>query len=322
MSQRSNKVTNPPEYLKYGLEYADDYENLITDHDSPFRGKLLIDVFLYSMALGFAKGKREPLKKYRQTLPWDVSSMKANLWLVYSIAIFEKQNLEVLLDLKEVAKIAEEYAHYGFPYLKELIYPSLPEQTSPLVRYSTPIVRLESQVRHFLQDIEMNNLYDYNKLNKEYNKETFDVERSAEIINKIEIGLRELILSKLTNVSNDWMEDRIPTHIKMVQRWKENKEKNTNAEKLFGKNSEELPLIYHSGFWDLYEIIRLSKNWDEIFKDIFVREDQFKVEMEQLKDLRNVDFHSKPKNDNAFITLQYLGSKYINTINEHLSSSN
>ena len=87
-----------------------EYEEIHRSPRSPFRSMLLKDIFLVAMMIGYHKKAREPLKGTFHDLFRASTFNSEEEWLLKSIAITEKRNLDVLLDEneKEILKIAEE----------------------------------------------------------------------------------------------------------------------------------------------------------------------------------------------------------------------
>jgi len=97
------------------------FKEITEEPHSPFYKKDIKDVFIFSLALGFILGKRIKLEGRKDIADIDVFTEKQIL-LIKSIAIKITKELEILIDEKEIFKIAEEYANGGIPLLYELIF--------------------------------------------------------------------------------------------------------------------------------------------------------------------------------------------------------
>jgi hypothetical protein len=81
----------------------------------------------------------------------------------------------------------------------------------------------------------------------------------------------------------------------MVAVWKDRKEKASKSSDLFIKGEMELIDFSESG--DLFEIMKWSKNWDEISKDVFKERKIFEADMEQVLMIRRDKAHSRELNE-------------------------
>ena len=88
---------------------------------SPFFGMNIKDVFIFSMALGFALRKRKDLQKRKDVADVDVFS-EDHLLLIKCIAVNSEGNIEILMDEKKTFEIAEEFANGGISILYEIIF--------------------------------------------------------------------------------------------------------------------------------------------------------------------------------------------------------
>lgn len=87
---------------------------------SPFQGKNMVDVWKFSLSLGYRSDEREALSSPARRIP--VSAISAtDLAAVISIAIERFGNIDFLItkEAEEIFSIAEEYANAG---LDELYY--------------------------------------------------------------------------------------------------------------------------------------------------------------------------------------------------------
>ena len=98
-----------------------DYEMILNSKESPFKGAKNKVPFLTAILLGLKQGTRTKVKKGDGWIFTDYINDDEEV-LIKSIAVFEKNNLNVLLDEEKVCKIAEEYAATGIKLLKKRIF--------------------------------------------------------------------------------------------------------------------------------------------------------------------------------------------------------
>ena len=117
-----------------------EYEELDKSPHSPFKDIdiLLKDIFLIAMTMGYHKKVRDPLRGTPHDL-FGVSTFNPEEeWLIKSVAIAEKENLEMLLEEKELLRTAEEYANAGILILYDIIFGGVP---------GDPLKKLETEVK-------------------------------------------------------------------------------------------------------------------------------------------------------------------------------
>lgn len=117
----------------------EEYEEIRNSTRSPFKGMEMWVIFLNAMMMGYRKKIRTPLNGTRHDLFRALTLGSEGEWLIRSIAIAEKENLDILLDEneKEVLKIAEEYANAGIVVLHDFIFGGAP---------GDPLKRIEAHV--------------------------------------------------------------------------------------------------------------------------------------------------------------------------------
>lgn len=97
------------------------FDDLASEDMSPFskRDAPMKDVFLCAMSIGYYNKLRKNLKSRRGSIPSRTLNDEEK-WLIRSIGISEKKDLEALFDIKEIVTIAEEYANGGIQLLYDL----------------------------------------------------------------------------------------------------------------------------------------------------------------------------------------------------------
>ncbi len=128
-----------PRELDVDEYHHEQFKNLVQNERSPFYKKTMGDVFIYAMALGYFNNETLPLKKRKGTIP--VTAVKDQLWLIKSIAISKTNYIGILLDEKDIYKIAEEYANGGIVLLYDMVLGDHPGDSDKL---------LEAQIRDLL----------------------------------------------------------------------------------------------------------------------------------------------------------------------------
>jgi len=78
-------------------------------------------MFMMTMALGFKRKSRVPLKKGKDGLSRLVDFKDYNITLIKSLALKETKDVNVLLNDEEIYKIAEEYANGGIKIIKNFV---------------------------------------------------------------------------------------------------------------------------------------------------------------------------------------------------------
>ena len=99
------------------------YKYLVTrDAGTPFSGLTMADVFIYAMALGFKKGKKTPYQEKERLPNMPPAAFNSEMrWLMRSVAITEKEELEPIIDHKNVLEIAEGYANTGIQIIRQFM---------------------------------------------------------------------------------------------------------------------------------------------------------------------------------------------------------
>lgn len=115
-------LLNYPARLKIDREINDKYfEPIIDEKTSPFYKKGKKGIYIISAALGY---KNQVTKKTQKGM--DLYNIKElsprELWLLFSLAISEKNNTDILLDGLNTMRIAEEYANGGAKILFDKIF--------------------------------------------------------------------------------------------------------------------------------------------------------------------------------------------------------
>jgi len=104
----------------------------------------------------------------------------------------------------------------------------------------------------------------------------------------LEKTLRQFVLISLSKLSNKWWKTRVPHDVRVQA-----EERKTEEEQRL-KPTVNLHPIWYIDFYDYVKIITRKDNWNDIFKEIFVNKDEFKVTIMKLVPLRNKIAHMRP----------------------------
>jgi hypothetical protein len=128
-------------YASYDEEYSNFYKDLIKVTKSFFYNKLMTNIFITAMALGFKKDTHNPIKKPSNSIPTAVFT-KEEKWLMISLYFktHPKAGVSELWEPEQILKNAEEYSNGGIQYLK-MIYDNSDE----------PLEALEEEFRKYLE---------------------------------------------------------------------------------------------------------------------------------------------------------------------------
>jgi len=91
----------------------------VTEKNSIFYDKRLIDIFLLAMAIGKEQNSKEKIKTRSDSIRRDALTEK-EVWMMCSVALAERSELDILANSKELIKICEEYANGGIKTLMAL----------------------------------------------------------------------------------------------------------------------------------------------------------------------------------------------------------
>jgi len=104
----------------------------------------------------------------------------------------------------------------------------------------------------------------------------------------LERTLRQFVLICLSKISEQWWKTRVPPDV----RGQAEERKAEEEQKL--KPTINLHPLWYVDFYDYVKIITRKDNWNDIFKEIFVNKDEFKVTIMKLAPLRNKIAHMRP----------------------------
>lgn len=118
------------------------YRYLIEQKESPFYDKDLLDVFTCAVAFGYLHKSRKSLKtKEGLILLGTMQKNEEAMWLIRAVAV-SARGPDVIGDVKEILKIAEEYANGGVKHLYRIVFES---------EAGTPIKHLESKALEIIE---------------------------------------------------------------------------------------------------------------------------------------------------------------------------
>jgi hypothetical protein len=119
-------VSNWPQYISYEnsdptiSKFYDEALGAVTNENSIFHKKRLLEIFIFSMAIGKFEGMKMELKKKSRSMPTD--ALKAEeIWLMTAVALAEPgSNIDILTKPSEIVNICEQYANAGIQVLMSL----------------------------------------------------------------------------------------------------------------------------------------------------------------------------------------------------------
>jgi hypothetical protein len=112
-----------PKVINVGKRDKKDFDILREDKSSFFYGRDHKEVFLMAMVFGFLNNSSKSLGEKHSGGHCRVETLnETDITLIKALAVKKTGSLDVLLDLKEVYSIAEQYATGGISYLKNDIF--------------------------------------------------------------------------------------------------------------------------------------------------------------------------------------------------------
>lgn len=112
-----------PKVINVGKRDKKDFDLLREDKSSFFYGRDHKEVFLMAMVFGFLNNSSKSLGEKHSGGHFRVETLnETDITLIKALAVKKTGRLDVLLDLKEVYSIAEQYATGGISYLKNEIF--------------------------------------------------------------------------------------------------------------------------------------------------------------------------------------------------------
>ena len=112
-----------PKVINVEMKKKKDFDLLKEDKTSFFFGKDHKDVFLMAMVYGFLNNSVKPLGEKHSGGHCRVETLnERDITLIKAVAVKKTGSLDVLLNLKEVYSIAEQYANGGISYLKNDVF--------------------------------------------------------------------------------------------------------------------------------------------------------------------------------------------------------
>jgi dnd system-associated protein 4 len=266
----------PREFTIESGDKTTNIRKMIADELSLFNGKIMKDVFLYSVAVGFKLGKREKLQKKTGGAVVPISAFSVEeLSLLKTIAINEKQNIDILLEknVKEFADIIEEYANGGFNIVFHQVYTEEPGDVDK---------RLEQDLRDLLakQDYEP--------------RSPMPLKTDSDYLQFFETRMRSFISSELEKTYGEkWWERGVPPDISLSC-----SEKKIRRDQMPWIEGDDPHLIQFVDFTDYYKIIIRKDNWKNIFSKYFNNTSWVETKLTlELTPIRNELVHTRTLSD-------------------------
>ena len=265
-----------PRDVNYSKEKRIIYDRLLTESISPLKGKLMADVFLYSVIFGFMNTKSTPLEKPVPQIPSNALGDTEKSLLLAMMVSSSSKGIDVLLEKEEVRKSLEQYANGGIKILEKYLTEG---------KVGDSLSNLESKMRDLLKSESQS------KQSRESRLE--EIERTPEAMKQLslfETNLRYLIPKALSQKTENW-EDSLPNNGSVLKIWKEIKEKSKKALQQYDR-AASFDLIDFSHLGQLQEII-VNKDLWELFDPIFGNIDVFKSNMTEITMIRNDPAHAR-----------------------------
>ena len=112
-----------PKVINAGKRDKKDFDLLREDKSSFFYGRDHKDVFIMAMVYGFLNNSYKSLGEKHSGGHFRVDTFgEPEVTLIKALAVNKTGNLDILLNLKEVYSIAEQYAAGGLSYLKKDVF--------------------------------------------------------------------------------------------------------------------------------------------------------------------------------------------------------
>ena len=103
--------------LSYSGEKIKNYNRLREDALSPFKGRMMADIFVYAAIYGFINDRHEELKNVKPQISSHALSKQQSAILL-AITISHKKSIDILFEPDKAIKIIEEYANGGIDKLE------------------------------------------------------------------------------------------------------------------------------------------------------------------------------------------------------------
>lgn len=133
-----------------------------------------------------------------------------------------------------------------------------------------------------------------------------------QILKKLEQEFREFIQRKLSAVSKNWWNERVPEDVRK------------NAEQRKKKNESPWdwvvggsPLIDYIDFTDYAKIITRRDNWNNVFRDVFHNREELLSKLKELEPIRNAIMHSRNLNSKQIQRLQLYSDDLSGAMKKH-----
>ena len=257
--------------------------------DFPF--ETMKDLFVVAACLGAKNNKFVELNKTREIFDSTLFNQRNEVPVLLSLAFYKAKDIEVLSDNRQVLDIVQCWANGGIRILEDQLLNRPGRPLFNLVDYiwqeiesssdasSSPT---KSRVSGFSEERD-------NDLLNEKPSKNFNPTDCADLLTILEIELRAFIAARLSSVNDKWWKQRIPGEV----RKRAEDRKLTREEPYPGMDREDRPMYDYLDFPDLATIIVMKTNWDEVFKEIFVRPEIVQVKLGEISPFRNDIAHHR-----------------------------
>lgn len=256
--------------------------------DYPF--ETMKDLFMAAACIGAKNNNFVEIKKGQEIFDATLFNPKIEIPVLFSLAFQKTHDIDTLSDTKKVLEIAQCWASGGIHVLEDEILTKPGRPLFNLVDYLWE--EIQTNQEEFTHVVFRENGFTDERdieLTSEKSSKNFNVSDCADLLTILEIELRKFIAEHLEKTAADWWKQRIPNDIRV----RAEKRKTDREEPYPGMDPQDRPLYDYLDFPDLKTIITMRNNWDEFFKQYFVRTDFIQVKLDEISPFRNDIAHHR-----------------------------
>ena len=248
------------------------------------------DLFITAACLGAKYDKFLELNKTKEIFDSTLFNQRTEVPILLSLAFYKTKDTEVLTDSRQVLDIAQGWANGGIRLLEDELLHSPGMPLVKLVGFildeieSTPEISSASstKITGFTEERD-------DELLNEKSSKNFTTTDCADLLTILEIELRAFIAERLSSVTNKWWKQRIPEEI----RNRAEKRKQEREEPYPGRKQQNRSQSDYLDFADLKTLITRKDNWDDVFKQVFVKPEIVVVKLDEISPIRNDIAHHR-----------------------------
>jgi dnd system-associated protein 4 len=257
--------------------------------DFPF--ETMKDLFVVAACLGAKNSMFVELNKTREIFDSTLFNQRTEVPVLLSLAFYKTKDIEVLNDNRQVLDIVQGWANGGIRILEDYLLNRPGRPLFNLVDYiwqeieSSPdatISLVRSSISGFSEERD-------NELLNEKPSKNFNTTDCTDLLTILEIELRAFIATRLSSVNEKWWKQRIPEDV----RTRAEKRKHDREEPYPGREKQDRSLWDYLDFPDLKTIITQKNNWDDTFKQVFIKSEIVQVKLDEINPFRNDIAHHR-----------------------------